>query len=296
LTVASPKLSLPPAAVDVVVEHNASINLAAKNGTIATLLTTVTEAGGNELVALRLSEPVTLAWGGNGKEAVAAAPAKINLDIRKFNLQMASPFLPASAPVKLKSGEINASLVATIADLGKTVRSRTCHRWRHALLNDKAVEDVAFTEDIDVTLGEFRNLKVIRQLFVLQHHGATALQAQSTATLDLQALTGEIEASVPVCNQLLLALAPVPADVTKLIQRFDLNAKVNVKKSDKGRTIAVSGTSGIRRSMPVCLTARHFRPCRRRCSMMPWSISNARPPRSAACRPRFSKARVPWPA
>lgn len=247
LSVTSPKLDLPPSpAVDVVVEHDATINLAAGNAKVTTLLATVKQAD-NELLALRLSEPLTLAWGGNGTTAATATPAKINLAVKSFSLPMISPFIPASAPVKLKAGELQATLLATIGNLGRdiAVTGEVTVRNLAYMLDGTTIEKVAVRETLDLTLTEFRQLKLNRQAFELIHDGKAVLTSEASATLDLQTLTGTVEASVPLCNQGLLALAPLPPSVTGLVQRLEANAKLTARLSEKGRRIAVTGAGEI---------------------------------------------------
>lgn len=246
-TVKSPTLQLPACPpVDIVLEHDAAINLTSQSAKLNALLATVTEQG-NEVVALKLSEPLALAWGGPGSAPVVAAPAKLNLAVRKFNVQLASPFVPPATGLKLQGGLISANLEAQVANLGKGLAlSGTINATNLAYeLQGKTVEDLTVNEAIELTLTDFKQLKVTRQETEVTLAGKPVLTAQATATLDLNTRAGQVDLVVASCTERLMALAPLPSNVTRMIRKLEVNSRVKLTLGEQAKRITATGEANI---------------------------------------------------
>ncbi len=241
VTVNSPQLRLPPMPpMEFAVNHDLLVNLAAKTARVNAMTVRLADQT-QEIVAMQLSDPLTLSWGG-GKEPVTVAPARLTLVVKKLNLALAAPFLPAKGAVQLLGGTVDANLAVEVADLGQNVTVRGTLDAGQVRIANAGRELPALGLHQDLT-AQFQGFRKLSGTFKgkLAAGAAEVLAIDVGADLDVKTLECTITADVPLLNETVLQLAPQAADLAGMIRALKVDARTKATLSAGGKIIALSG-------------------------------------------------------
>ena len=185
---------LPP--FSLVLEHAATLDLAAKSATVSALAGRAMQ-NGRDLVAVTLSAPATVAWG--GAKGAEASPAKLTMVVKDLDTAALAPFLPPGLPVAVTSGILNATAGLVIEKQGAAVAFDITAAGTGLRLRQGTRDLPVFScrQHVTGTFADFRKLSAQAQCSVSLPEGPAlpALQAAATvaATADLADAAGTLE-------------------------------------------------------------------------------------------------------